>query len=392
MSNDGDGLYLKIGKGGGASWIFRYRQAGKLRDMGLGAYPGVSLAEARSLAFEAHRILQQGDDPITEKRAAAQAAQDEARRAITFRELAERYIATHRAGWKSAKHAQQWANTLEQYAHPVIGRMQPNEISTEHVLKILQPIWQTRTETASRVRNRVELVLDAAKAQGLSSVENPARWRGHLDKLLPRRSKVAAVKHHAAMPYHQAPAFLRQIEQAESLSGRALKLVILTACRVSEVLEATWDEVNLTEAIWVIPPHRMKAGREHRIPLCKQAVELLEHLPRLDGSPFLFPGQKPGRPLSGMSIAMFMRRHGAGDVTAHGFRSTFRDWAAERTNHPREICEMSLAHVVAQGAEAAYWRADVLDKRRALMELWGQYLADDTGGTIIKIAQHSNPS
>jgi len=233
MSNDGDGLYLKIGKGGGSSWIFRYRQAGKLRDMGLGAYPGVSLAEARSLAFEAHRVIQQGGDPITEKRTAAKAAQDEARKAITFRELAERYIAAHRAGWKSAKHAQQWANTLEQYAHPVIGRMQPNEISTEHVLKILQPIWQTRTETASRVRNRIELVLDAAKAQGLASVENPARWRGHLDKLLPRRSKVAAVKHHAAMPYLQAPSFLRQIERADSLSGKALELVLLTACRVS---------------------------------------------------------------------------------------------------------------------------------------------------------------
>ena len=386
MTNDGDGLYLKIGKGGGASWIFRYRQVGKLRDMGLGAYPAVSLADARTLAFEARRTIQQGGDPIGEKRTAAKAAKEEAGRATTFRELGELYVKAHKAGWKSIKHAQQWGNTLEQYAYPVIGKLQPSEISTEHVLRILQPIWQTKTETASRVRNRIELILDAAKARGFTSGENPARWRGHLDKLLPKRSKVAAVKHHAAMPFQHVPLFLNQITKIEGLSARALELIILTACRAGEALGATWDEIDLKRQEWSIPSSRMKAGREHRIPLNKQAVSLLESLPRIQGSPYVFPGQRHGRPLSAMAVSMFMRRHGAGGFTVHGFRSSFRDWAAERTNYPREICEMCLAHVVAQGAEAAYWRGDALEKRRGLMELWGQYVADEAGGVIIKIA------
>ena len=386
MTNDGDGLYLKIGKAGSVSWIFRYRQNGKLRDMGLGAYPGTSLADARALAFEARRTTRQGGDPIGERRAATKAAEDEARRAITFRELGEQYIETHRAGWKSAKHAQQWGNTLAQYAYPVIGDLQPSEIGTGHVLEILQPIWQTKTETASRIRNRVELVLDAAKARGLTSGENPARWRGHLDKLLPKRSKVVAVKHHAAMPYSQVPAFFCQLAKHENLSARALELIILCGCRVSEVVEARWDEINLERQEWTIPAGRMKAGREHRIPLSKQAVALFEGLPRIMGSPHVFPGQKPGRSHSASAVVKFMLRQGAEAYTRHGFRSSFRDWAAERTNFPREICEMAIAHKVVQGAEAAYWRGDVLDKRRGLMDLWGQYVANENSGVVIKIA------
>ncbi|HDZ8828296.1 TPA: integrase arm-type DNA-binding domain-containing protein [Aeromonas dhakensis] len=386
MTNDGNSLYLKIGKGGGASWIYRYRQAGKLRDMGLGAYPGVNLAEARTLAFEARRITQQGGDPISEKRAIAKAAEDEARRAITFRELGDLYIQAHRAGWKSVKHAQQWGNTLEHYAYPLIGKLQPSEITTEHILKVLQPIWQTKTETASRVRNRVELIWDSAKARGVVSGENPARWKGHLDALLPKRSKVRKVKHHSAMPFRQVAAFINQLAKVEGMSSRALELLILTAGRTSEVLEATWDEIDLGRQEWVIPAERMKAGREHRVPLCKQAVSLLESLPRLQGSPFVFPGKRSGRPMSDISLTMCMRRHGMGEFTVHGFRSSFRDWAAERTSYPREICEMCLAHVVAQGAEAAYWRGDVLDKRRGLMGLWGQYVTDDAEGAVIKIA------
>lgn len=388
MTNDGDSLYLKIGRGGGASWVFRYRQAGKLRDMGLGAYPGVSLADARTLAFEARRMIQQGEDPIGEKRAAARAAREEAARAVTFSDLGEQYIKAHRAGWKNAKHAQQWANTLKQYAYPVIGKLQPDEINTEHVLNILQPIWQTKTETASRVRNRIELILDAAKARGFTSGENPARWRGHLDKLLPKRAKVAAVKHHAAMPFQQVPAFINQIAQTESMSAKALELIILTACRAGEALGATWDEIDLERGEWSIPAIRMKGARDHRAPLSKRAISLLMSLPRVQGSPYVFPGQRPDRHLSAGAVTMFMRRHGAEGFTVHGFRSSFRDWAAERTTYPREICEMCLAHVVAQGAEAAYWRGDVLEKRRGLMELWGQYVgdADNAGGVVIKIA------
>lgn len=385
MTNDGDGLYLKIGKTGGASWIYRYRQAGRLRDMGLGAYPGVSLAEARSTAFEARRITQQGGDPIGDRRAQARAAEDEAKRAITFSELGGQYIQAHRAGWKNAKHAQQWANTLEQYAYPVIGKLQPSEISTEHVLRILHPIWQTKTETASRVRNRIELIWDSAKARGIASGENPARWRGHLDALLPNKSKVTKVKRHAAMPYQQVASFRGQIAELESAGARALELIILTACRAGEALGARWDEIDLVRGEWAIPPERMKAGREHRIPLNKQAISLLNSLPRIQGSPYVFPGQRPGRPLSSMSVAAIMQQR-ANQYTVHGFRSSFRDWAAERTNYPREICELCLAHVVAQGAEAAYWRGDALEKRRGLMELWGQYVTDEAGGVVIKIA------
>lgn len=310
------------------------------------------------------------------------------RQAVTFSDLGGQYIEAHRAGWKNAKHAQQWANTLKQYAYPVIGKLQPDEINTEHVLNILQPIWQTKTETASRVRNRIELILDAAKARGFTSGENPARWRGHLDKLLPRRAKVKKVEHHAAMPFQQVPTFVRQIAQTESMSAKVLELIILTACRAGEALGATWDEIDLERGEWLIPAIRMKGARDHRAPLSKRAISLLMSLPRVQGSPYVFPGQRPDRHLSAGAVTMFMRRHGAEGFTVHGFRSSFRDWAAERTTYPREICEMCLAHVVAQGAEAAYWRGDVLEKRRGLMELWGQYVgdADNAGGVVIKIA------
>ncbi|WP_421218287.1 tyrosine-type recombinase/integrase [Aeromonas enteropelogenes] len=386
MTNDGDGLYLKIGKGGGASWIFRYRQSGKLRDMGLGAYPAISLADARAYAFDARRITQQGGDPITDKRSAAKAAEDEAKQTVCFRDLGEQYIEAHRAGWKNAKHAQQWKNTLIQYAYPVIGNLQPRDINTEHVLTILQPIWQTKTETASRVRNRIELILDAAKARNYTSGENPARWKGHLDKLLPKRSIVTPVKHHPAMPFSQVASFFNHLTTGDSMSERVLELIILTACRSSEAVEATWNEIDLERKEWTIPAHRMKAKREHRIPLNEQAVSLLSNLPRFHHSPYVFPGRKIGRPLSAASVTKAMHRHHADEFTIHGFRSSFRDWAAERTNYPREICEMCLAHVVAQGAEAAYWRGDALDKRRGLMTLWGQFVTGSHAGVVRKIA------
>ncbi|MGE6992107.1 tyrosine-type recombinase/integrase [Pseudomonas sp. NPDC047961] len=292
---------------------------------------------------------------------------------MTFKKVATDYIAAHRAGWKNVKHAQQWENTLATYAEPVIGHLPAAEVSTAHVLEILQPIWITKTETASRVRNRIELILDAAKARGLRDGENPARWRGHLDKLLPKRAKVRAVEHHTALPWPDLPAFMDGLAKHDALSYAAIRLTILTACRTSEVLGATWDEVDLESHTWTIPAARMKAGKDHRVPLSDAALKVLGSLPRIDGSPYLFPGARQGRPLSNLAMLMGLRRMGRGNLTMHGFRSTFRDWAAERTQYPREVCEMALAHKIAEGAEAAYWRGDIFEKRRALMADWAKY-------------------
>ena len=391
MTNDGDGLYLKIGQSKGASWIFRYRIAGKLRDMGLGSYPDITLAVARSLAHDAHRIVKNGDDPIAirdaarkQKEADRLAAELERERAISFRDIALSYIEAHRSGWKNAKHAQQWTNTLSTYVFPLIGDMPTESITTEHVLSILTPIWQAKTETASRVRNRIELVLDAAKARGLRSGENPARWRGHLDKLMPKRSKIQSVKHHAALPYAELPAFITLLSKQEGLGAIALRFAILTACRTNEVIGAMWEEINLETAIWTIPAERMKAGKEHRVPLCANALSLLLSLPKIDGSPYLFAGQRKSKPLSNQAMTMTLRRMGRGDLTVHGFRSTFRDWAAEQTSYPREVCELSLAHKIADGAEAAYWRSDIFEKRSRLMGDWAQY-ANGQSAEILRL-------
>ncbi len=304
-------------------------------------------------------------------------------RAVTFKTVATDYIAAHRAGWKNIKHAQQWENTLATYAEPIIGHLPTYDVTTAHLLDILHPIWTEKPETASRVRNRIELVLDAAKARGLREGENPARWRGHLDKLLPKRSKVRAVKSHAAMPWADLPAFMVQLATVEASSARALELTILTACRTSEVLNAKWDEIDHETRTWTIPAERMKAGKAHRVPLADAALAVLDALPR-ERSAFLFPGMKPGKPLSNLAMTMTMRRMNMGHLTVHGFRSTFRDWAAERTHYPREVCEMALAHKIAAGAEAAYWRGDIFEKRRALMIDWAQYAYATPAANIVK--------
>jgi len=402
LTNDGEGLYFQVSKTGGTSWIFRYKIAGKSRDMGLGPYPETGLADAREKAVEARRKTKAGIDPLAEREAererqqveqererqrieAERAALERAKvRAVTFRAVAADYIAAHRAGWKNAKHAQQWANTLATYADPVIGHLPTDEITTAHLLEILQPIWGEKTETASRVRNRVELILDAAKARGLRDGENPARWRGHLDKLLPKRSRVQARTHHAALPWAELPAFMDALAAHDDLTHHAMRLTILTACRTSEVLGATWSEIDRETRTWTIPAARMKAGKEHRVPLSGAALAVLDSLPRVAGSPYLFPGARKGRPLSNMAMLMGLRRMGRGDLTMHGFRSTFRDWAAERTHYPREVCEMALAHVVAGGAEAAYWRGDVFDKRRALMADWAAYATSAPAANVIQ--------
>jgi integrase len=385
MTNDGDGLYLKVGRSGGASWIFRYKIAGKSRDMGLGGTPEVSLAKAREKAAEARKLSRSGVDPLTSRDEGVerQRLEQEAERlvqaiaiakATPFKDVALDYIAVHRAGWKNAKHAQQWENTLATYAFKLIGDLPTQEVSVEHVLTILKPIWTVKPETASRLRNRIEVVLDAAKAKGLREGENPARWRGHLDKLLPPRLKVRAVKHHSAMPWVELPAFMETLEKAEDLSSKALRFTILTACRTSEVLEATWAEVDLVAGIWTIPASRMKAGKEHRVPLSQAACDLLIALPRVKGNHHLFPGARRGRPLSNMAMLMVLRRMKRNDLTTHGFRSTFRDWASEVTHFPREVCEQALAHAVESAVEAAYRRGDLFGKRQMLMDHWSRYV------------------
>lgn len=385
---DGDGLRLVVKATGRKSWVMRYQLNGKRREMGLGGFPDIGLKAARQAAADQRKLLTAGADPMATRdaeREALRASQKAAAaKAVTFKKVATDYISAHRAGWKNVKHAQQWENTLATYAEPVIGHLPAAEVSTAHVLEILQPIWITKTETASRVRNRIELILDAAKARGLRDGENPARWRGHLDKLLPKRAKVRAVEHHTALPWPDLPAFMDELGKHDALSYAAIRLTILTACRTSEVLCATWDEIDLESRTWTIPAARMKAGKDHRVPLSEAAVEVLTSLPRVDDNPYLFPGARRGRPLSNLAMLMGLRRMGRGNLTMHGFRSTFRDWSAERTQYPREVCEMALAHKVADGAEAAYWRGDIFDKRRALMSDWAQYATTRPTPNIIQ--------
>lgn len=385
--DDGDGLRLVVKASGSKSWVFRYQFQGKRRDMGLGSFPAVSLKAARLAVADHRRTMASGIDPMAardaERERQQEAQRQQAAKRVTFESVTAEYIEAHRAGWQNAKHGQQWANTLATYAAPIIGHLPPAEITTAHVLEILQPIWGEKTETASRVRNRIELILDAAKARGLRDGENPARWRGHLDKLLPKRSKIQPVEHHTALPWPELPAFMVELAKHDAPSYKAMRLTILTACRTSEVLNATWDEIDLAAQTWTIPAARMKARKDHRIPLSDAALEVLASLPRVAGSPYLLPGQRAGRPLSNLAMLMTLRRMGRGDLTMHGFRSTFRDWAAENTHYPREVCEMALAHTVATGAEAAYWRGDVFEKRRALMTDWAQYATTAPAANVI---------
>ncbi|WP_454834189.1 tyrosine-type recombinase/integrase [Pseudomonas lini] len=375
---DGEGLRLVVKASGKKSWVLRFQLAGKRREMGLGGFPDVTLKEARSKAVDQRKLLQQKIDPLTERDATRlaqqKAEQAQKAKAITFKSVTLDYIAAHRAGWKNAKHAQQWENTLTTYAFPILENLNTEDVTTEHVLQVLTPIWQSKSETASRVRNRIEMVLDAAKARGLREGENPARWRGHLDKLLPPRSKVKVVVHHPALPWAEIPAFMKEIAKHDDLSYKAMQLTILTACRTNEVLGSTWTEFDLEKKVWRIPPHRMKAAKEHRVPLSDAALSVLKGLAQIRSDSYVFPGAREGRPLSNMSMLMALRRMKREDLTMHGFRSTFRDWAAESTNYPREVCEQALAHVRQDKAEAAYFRGDLFEKRLAMMRDWASFV------------------
>jgi integrase len=377
---DGNNLWLQVtpAQREGAvtkSWIFRYTLDGRSRAMGLGPADLVSLAEARELAHEARRLLKRGQDPIEvrddREKAEKELARCEAARSVTFKVCAERYIAAHEGSWRNPKHRAQWKSTLATYVYPEIGELPVSSIDTALVLRILEPIWAEKRETAGRLRGRIEAILDAASAKGLRQGENPTRWRGHLAKLLAAKAK-HSVRHHPAMAYGVLPTFMRELREREGISARALGFTILTAARTSEAIEATWAEIDSEARIWTVPARRMKSGRAHRVPLSEACLAILDALPRVEGCPYLFPSPKPGRPLSNMAMAELLKNMRPG-LTVHGFRSTFKDWATESTDHQRDIVEAALAHIVGDKVEAAYRRGDALQKRFALMEDWAEF-------------------
>ncbi|QBQ54329.1 tyrosine-type recombinase/integrase [Nitrosococcus wardiae] len=368
---DGGGLWLQVSKSGSKSWIFRFTLNGRSREMGLGAIHTISLAEAREEAHRCRQFLRQGVDPLQIKREKAVAKRLEAAKAMSFDECSAAYLKAHRYSWKNAKHAAQWKSTLSTYASPVFGRLPVAEVDTALVMKCLEPIWQEKTETASRLRGRIESVLDWATVRGYRHGDNPARWRGHLNKLLPARSKVQKVKHHAALPYKKIGLFIQTLRQQEGIAARAFEFAILTAARTGEVTGATWDEIDLAAKVWTLPASRMKVGREHRVPLSNRAIAILEEMEKFNGA-YIFPGQSKGK-LSNMAFLMLLRRMEHKGLTAHGFRSTFRDWAAEMTAYPREVAEMALAHALNNTVEAAYRRGDLFEKRVRLMADWALY-------------------
>jgi integrase len=374
MYGDGGGLYLRVTDDGAKNWVFRYMLNGRPRWMGMGPLHTVSLAEARKRAGE-HRLRRHdGIDPIEARRAERLRARLDAAKAVTFKECADSYIRSHRAGWRNEKHAAQWEATLAAYAEPIMG-LAVQTIDTALVLKCLEPIWTAKPETAGRVRGRIESILDWAKVRGYRAGENPARWKGHLDHLLPARGKVRKVEHHAALPYAELPSFLVALREQDGIAARALEFAILTAARTGEAIGARWGEINLLDKVWTVPANRMKAGKEHRVPLCPRVLAILEEMQvhRSADDGFVFPGGKPGKPLSNMAFLMLLRRMDRDDLTAHGFRSSFRDWAAERTNFPAEVAEMALAHTVSDKTVAAYNRSDLFDRRRRLMQQWATF-------------------
>lgn len=386
------GLALQILPTGGRTWILRVVIAGRRRDMGLGGFPEVGLAQARTKAAELREQIRAGRDPLAEVRAARSALHAAAESALTFRQASEKFIEAHRPSWSNPKHAAQWGNTLEHYAYTTIGHLDVNHVSVAHILKILeQPVgeegklWEVRTETASRLRGRMEKILDWAKGRGLRSGDNPAAWRGNLEAMLPKATKLQKVEHHPAVSLDSMGEFMADLRQRDGIAARALEFAILTAARSGEVRGMKRSEVDEVSGAWVIPAERMKARKEHRIPLSDAARDLLKKLPVIDGNDYVFPAPRGGK-LSDMALTAVMRRMGRSEVP-HGFRSTFRDWAAERTNYPRDIAEMALAHTISNAVEAAYRRGDMFEKRRDMMEAWADFVSQviPTPGIVIGI-------
>jgi integrase len=371
---DGGGLYLNITPSGARSWVFMWKVGGKRREMGLGSLRDVPLAKARQRAADARYKLADGFDPLASR---------DKQVAMTFSEAADALIENMSSSWRNEKHRAQWKMTLTVYCEPLRSKPMA-EIGTEDVLKVLQPLWATKPETASRLRGRIERVFDYARAHGQRTSENPARWRGHLEAILPKRAKLTR-GHHKAMPFDEVPAFMAALREREGIAPRALEFVILTAARSGEVFGARWDEFDLEARVWTVPAVRMKAGREHRVPLSERAVKILLDMQQRRLSNLVFPGVKAGRPLSVMAFEMVLRRMKV-DVTVHGFRSAFRDWAGERTHFPREVAEAALAHLVGDAVERAYRRGDALEKRRKLMDAWAEFVNKQSRTNVILLA------
>jgi integrase len=371
--HDGGGLYLVVGAGLARSWIFRFRREGKAHDYGLGPVHAVNLAAARQRAFECRAALYAGTNPVETRRAKRLRRVLAAAKAVTFATAADRFIAAHETGW-NVRQAPQWRASLRDYAFPILGTLPVMAIDTGLVMQVLEPIWKTRPETASRVRGRIESILDWATTREYRQGENPARWRGHLENLLPKRSKIAPVEHHAALPYGEIGIFMTALRQQEGVAARALEFLILTATRSGEVLGARWGEINIADRAWTIPASRMKAGKEHRVPLSDAAIAIVEAVAELRQGEFVFPGDSRAGGVGDKALRRALAAVRA-KLSVHGFRSTFRSWAAERTDYPREAAEMALAHNVGSAVEQAYQRGDMIEKRRGLMQAWAQHCA-----------------
>jgi len=369
---DGAGLRLVVSPAGAKKWVLRYTINGKRREMGLGSLPDVGLAEARETASRYRKQAKAGIDPIEQRQADKAAQLAEERKGITFDECTREYLASKTAEFSNPKHKQQWANTLRDYASPIIGKLSVDDVALPHIVKILKPIWQTKTETATRVRGRIELVLAWATVSGFREGDNPARWKGNLDAVLPKPTKLKKVQHHKAIEWEKIGEFVQALRNREESSARALEFLILTATRSGEVRGAVWDEIDLDAKTWTIPAERMKAGREHTIPLCDDALKLLEALSRSEENNYIFPSAR-GKMLSDVVLAKPLKAIEE-DATVHGFRSTFRDWCAESTNYPNEVAEMALAHTIGNAVEKAYRRGDLLAKRTRLMDDWCKFI------------------
>ena len=392
--SDGGGLYLQVAPGGAKTWIFRYTRNtadGKTArpEMGLGGIHALTLAQARVKAATYRNQVLSGTDPIAARNEGELAVRLKQARTITFSESAKRYIETQKAAWKNAKHADQWRNTITTYCEPVFGHLAVADVSTDLVLRVLEPMWTTKSETASRLRGRIESLLDWAKSKGYRTGDNPAAWKGHLDTILPAPSKVKPVKHFAALPFSEMSDFMQTLRGRDGIAARALEFCILTAVRSGELRGAVWEEIDLDGKTWTIPAARMKMKREHRVPLSNAAIAVLKGMEKMKHGAYVFPSSRPNKPLSDMTLTAVLRRMDRDDITVHGFRSTFRDWAAERTNFAREVAEMALAHSIGDAVEAAYRRGDLFEKRRDLMQTWATYCGKKSA-VVIPIADSNS--
>ncbi len=382
---DGEGLYLQVRDSGAKDWFYRYEVAGKGRKRGLGPYPTISLERAREDALVCRQLRKQGIDPIEHYKEIELNKDLEKAKSTTFKECALTYIDTHRHGWRNKKHESQWRNTLKTYAYPTIGDLPVQAIDIDLVMKVLEPIWFEKTETASRIRQRIENVLDWATVRKLRKGDNPALWRGRLDKLLPKRTKVQKTVHFAAMDYKDVPEYFQSLRAKDTLASKALAFTILTATRSGEARATTRSEIN--DNVWIIPDSRMKAEREHRVPLSDEAMKIIKEMEPFERQTddLIFPGLAHAKPISEASLLKIVKQDHP-TLTVHGFRSSFRDWCAEQTSYPREVAEAALAHTLKDKTEAAYQRSDMFEKRRKLMDSWADYcLKVQTDADVVPI-------